>query len=69
MKKVIFIFMLCLSSLIVHSQVISRSELESYVQRGDKSWSATAKDISKKISTKQQWRIRTLHYKRIPRKR
>ena len=40
--------MLCLSSIIVHSQVISRSELESYVQRGDKSWSATAKDISKK---------------------
>lgn len=50
MKKVIFIFMLCLSSLIVHSQVISRSELESYVQRGDKSWSATAKDISKNIN-------------------
>lgn len=50
MKKVIFIFMLCLSSLIVHSQVISRSELESYVQRCDKSWSATAKDISKNIN-------------------
>lgn len=66
MKKVIFIFMLCLSSLIVHSQVISRSELESYVQRGDKSWSVTAKDISKKYQLNSNGELELCIIKEYP---
>ena len=66
MKKVIFIFMLCLSSLIVHSQVISRSELEGYVQRGDKSWSATAKDISKKYQLNSNGELELCIIKEYP---
>lgn len=48
MKGVIFTFILCLSNIVAYSQVISKNEIENYVQLGEKSWSVAAKDISNK---------------------
>lgn len=48
MKKIIVTIFLCLANLVCYSQVISKNELENYVQLNDKSWSSAAKDISNK---------------------